>query len=44
MVRRDLETPMDDITARIPSLKDLIFIVAVAFGAVGLSHAIADPR
>ena len=29
--------------ARIPSLKDLIFIVAVAFGAVGLSHAIADP-
>ena len=30
-------------TARIPSLKDLIFILAVAFGAVGLSHAIADP-
>ncbi|MFN3932181.1 MAG: DUF819 domain-containing protein [Brevundimonas sp.] len=29
--------------ARIPSLKDLIFIVAVAFGAVGLAHAIADP-
>ncbi|HYE46081.1 MAG TPA: DUF819 family protein [Caulobacter sp.] len=29
--------------ARIPSLKDLIFIVAVGFGAVGLSHAIADP-
>jgi len=29
--------------ARIPSLKDLMFIVAVAFGAVGLSHAIADP-
>jgi uncharacterized membrane protein len=29
--------------ARIPTLKDLIFIVAVGFGAVGLSHAIADP-
>ena len=29
--------------ARIPSLKDLMFIVAVAFGAVGLSHAVADP-
>ena len=29
--------------ARIPALKDLMFIVAVAFGAVGLSHAIADP-
>ena len=29
--------------ARIPTLKDLIFIFAVAFGAVGLSHAIADP-
>lgn len=29
--------------ARIPSLKDLIFIVGVGFGAVGLSHALADP-
>jgi uncharacterized membrane protein len=29
--------------ARIPTLKDLIFIVAVGFGAVGLAHAIADP-
>lgn len=29
--------------ARIPSLKDLIFILAVGFGAVGLAHAIADP-
>jgi uncharacterized membrane protein len=29
--------------ARIPLLKDLIFILAVGFGAVGLSHAIADP-
>lgn len=29
--------------ARIPTLKDLIYILAVAFGAVGLSHAIADP-
>lgn len=29
--------------ARIPSLKDLIFIIAVGFGAVGLAHAIADP-
>lgn len=29
--------------ARIPALKDLIFIVAVAFGSVGLAHAIADP-
>ena len=29
--------------ARIPMLKDLIFILAVGFGAVGLSHAIADP-
>ena len=29
--------------ARIPLLKDLIFILAVGFGAVGLSHAVADP-
>lgn len=29
--------------ARIPSLKDLIFIVGIGFGAVGLSHALADP-
>jgi hypothetical protein len=29
--------------ARIPCLKDLMFILAVGFGAVGLSHAIADP-
>lgn len=29
--------------ARIPSLKDLIFIIGVGFGAVGLSHALADP-
>ena len=29
--------------ARIPSLKDLMLIMAVGFGAVGLSHAIADP-
>ncbi len=29
--------------ARIPVLKDLIFILAVGFGAVGVSHAVADP-
>ena len=29
--------------ARIPALKDLMFILAVSFGAVGLSHAVADP-
>lgn len=29
--------------ARIPVLKDLIFILAVAFGAVGVAHAVADP-
>jgi uncharacterized membrane protein len=29
--------------ARIPSLTDLMMIVGVAFGAVGLSHAIAAP-
>lgn len=29
--------------ARIPTLKDLIFILGVGFGAVGLSHALADP-
>jgi uncharacterized membrane protein len=29
--------------ARIPSLTDLMIIVAVGFGAVGLAHAIANP-
>ena len=29
--------------ARIPTLKDLMFIAAVAFGGVGISHALADP-
>ncbi|MDP1630594.1 MAG: DUF819 family protein [Caulobacter sp.] len=29
--------------ARIPHLKDLILILGVGFGAVGLSHAVADP-
>lgn len=29
--------------ARIPVLKDLMFILAVGFGAVGVSHAVADP-
>jgi len=29
--------------ARIPTLKDLVIIFGVGFGAVGLSHAIADP-
>ncbi len=29
-------------TARIPSLRDLIIIIAVGFGATGLSHLLAD--
>lgn len=40
---RDKAEAYETENARIPTLKDLIFIVAVGFGAVGLSHAIADP-
>ncbi len=40
---RDKAEAYENENARIPTLKDLIFIVAVGFGAVGLSHAIADP-
>ena len=40
---RDKAEAYEAENARIPTLKDLIFIVAVGFGAVGLSHAIADP-
>lgn len=40
---RDRAEVYETENARIPTLKDLIFIVAVGFGAVGLSHAIADP-
>ncbi|HZV85432.1 MAG TPA: DUF819 family protein [Brevundimonas sp.] len=40
---RDRAEAYETENARIPTLKDLIFIVAVGFGAVGLSHAIADP-
>jgi uncharacterized membrane protein len=40
---RDRAEAYEQEHARIPSLKDLIFIVAVGFGAVGLAHAIADP-
>lgn len=40
---RDRAEAYEAENARIPTLKDLIFIVAVGFGAVGLSHAIADP-
>ena len=40
---RDRAEAYETENARIPALKDLIFIVAVGFGAVGLSHAIADP-
>lgn len=40
---RDKAEAWEAENARIPTLKDLIFIVAVGFGAVGLSHAIADP-
>ncbi|WP_339933416.1 DUF819 family protein [uncultured Brevundimonas sp.] len=29
--------------ARIPALKDLVFIFGVGFAAVGLAHAVADP-
>ena len=40
---RDKAEAYETENARIPTLKDLILIVAVGFGAVGLSHAIADP-
>ena len=40
---RDRAEAYETENARIPTLKDLIFIVAVGFGAVGLSHALADP-
>lgn len=40
---RDKAEAYETENARIPTLKDLIFIVAVGFGSVGLSHAIADP-
>ena len=41
-VRRKAEV-YETQNARIPSLKDLVFILGVGFGAVGLSHALADP-
>src|SRR5690606_37552826 len=40
---RDKAEAYEAETARIPALKDLIFILAVGFGAVGLAHAVADP-
>lgn len=40
---RDKAEAYEAENARIPMLKDLIFIFAVGFGAVGLAHAIADP-
>jgi uncharacterized membrane protein len=40
---RDKAEAYELANARIPTLKDLMFILAVSFGAVGASHAIADP-
>lgn len=40
---RDKAEAYELANARIPTLKDLMFILAVSFGAVGVSHAIADP-
>jgi len=40
---RDKAEAYELANARIPSLKDLIFILAVGFGSVGIAHAVADP-
>ena len=40
---RDRAEAYETENARIPTLRDLMLILAVGFGAVGLSHAIADP-
>ncbi|MBN8552798.1 MAG: DUF819 family protein [Caulobacterales bacterium] len=40
---RDKAEAYELANARIPTLKDMMFILAVSFGAVGAAHAIADP-
>ncbi len=40
---RDRVTAFRERHARIPTLRDLMLILAVAFGAMGLSHFLADP-
>jgi len=40
---RDKAEAYEQANARIPTLKDLILILAVGFGSVGIAHAIADP-
>jgi uncharacterized membrane protein len=40
---RDRVTAFRERHARIPTLRDLMMILAVAFGAMGLSHFLADP-
>lgn len=40
---RDKAEAYELANARIPTLKDMILILAVGFGSVGIAHAIADP-
>jgi uncharacterized membrane protein len=40
---RDRVTAFRERHARIPTLRDLMMILAVAFGAMGLAHFLADP-